>query len=394
MAWLERSAARCWTDGARPPSCSERRIATIIEPFATGGSVLEIDLDALVANWRILAHQHGPGRDTAGVLKADGYGLGAIAIASHLHAAGCRHFFTAHLMEAVEIRPVVPDSMVCVLHGLGPGEADTFIAHRLAPALGTLGEIEAWNDAARVAGRRLPALIHIDTGMNRTGLSPRELDRLTADPAMMAGIDLLYVMTHLVAADTPASPVNATQARAFAGVAARFPGVRRSFANSSGLFLGEAFASDLARPGAALYGINPTMGKPNPMRPVARLRARIMQLRDVAAGEGVGYDHQWVARRPSRIATLPIGYADGYHRVLGNRAQVSLDGRLCAVAGRVSMDLITVDVTDCPEAAIGDWCEVIGPAVPVETLAALAGTNGYEILTSLGRRFHRRYLGA
>jgi alanine racemase len=356
--------------------------------------VLEIDLDAVVANWRILRDTHGAGRDTAGVLKADGYGLGAIAIARRLHAAGCRHFFTAHLMEAVELRPVVPDAMLCVLHGLGPGEAETFIEHGLAPALGTLGEVQAWNAAARTAGQRLPALLHIDTGMNRTGLSPSELDRLTADPTMMEGLDLLYVMTHLVAADSPAAPINGLQARAFAGVASRFPGVRRSFANSSGIFLGEDFASDLARPGAALYGINPTTGRPNPMRPVAQLRARIMQLRDVAVGEGVGYDHQWVSPRPSRIATLPIGYADGYHRVLGNQADVALGGRLCPVVGRISMDLITVDVTDCPEAAIGDWCEVIGPSVPVDTLAALAGTNAYEILTSLGRRFHRRYLSA
>ena len=356
--------------------------------------MLEIDLDALVANWRILRDRHGSRRATAGVLKADGYGLGAIAAATALYSAGCRHFFTAHLMEAVEVRPVLPDAMVCVLHGLGPGEALAFIEHGLVPALGTLGEVEDWSAAAGAAGRRLAALLHIDTGMNRTGLSARELGRLTADPAILDGVDLLYVMTHLVAADSPASPMNGIQARAFAAAAARFPGVPRSFANSSGIFLGEDFASDLARPGAALYGINPTEGRLNPMRPVACLRARIMQLRDVAAGEGVGYDHQWVAARPSRIATLPIGYADGYHRVLGNRAEIGLDGRLCPLVGRVSMDLITVDVTDCPEAAIGDWCEVIGPAVPVERLAALAGTNGYEILTSLGRRFHRRYLGA
>jgi alanine racemase len=355
--------------------------------------VLDVDLGALAANWRTLRDRHGPGRDTAGVLKADGYGLGALEVAACLHTAGCRHFFTAHLPEAVEIRPVVPDSLLCVLHGLGPGETDTFLEHGLAPALGTLGEVEAWNTTGAALGRRLPALLHIDTGMNRTGLSPAETNRLAAAPQLRDHIDLLYVMTHLVSADAPSASINAAQARAFAAAADRFPGVRRSFANSSGIFLGAAFASHLARPGAALYGVNPTPGAPNPVRPVATLRARIMQLRDVAAGQGVGYDHQWVAARPSRIATLPIGYADGYHRVLGNRAEVSIAGSTCPVVGRVSMDLITIDVTGCPEAAIGDWCEVIGPAVPVEKLAALAGTNGYEILTSLGRRFHRRYLG-
>ncbi|MBW4024141.1 MAG: alanine racemase [Proteobacteria bacterium] len=376
------------------PSSSPGRTPPIIEPFATGGSVLEIDLDAIAANWRLLRDRHGPDRATAGVLKADGYGLGAVAVAKRLHAEGCRHFFTAHLMEAVEIRPLLPDSMLCVLHGLGPGEEETFILHDIAPALGTLGEIEAWAAAARARGRRLPALLHIDTGMNRTGLSPVELERLTARAELLAPLDILFVMTHLVAADTPGAPMNAIQAEVFAAAAARFPGTRRSFANSSGIFLGPRFASDLARPGAALYGVNPTPGDANPMAPVARLRARIMQLRDVPAGEGVGYDHQWISPRPSRIATLPVGYADGYHRVLGDRAEVGLGGQLCPVVGRVSMDLITIDVTDCPAAAIGDWCEVIGPAVPVERLATLAGTNAYEVLTSLGRRFHRRYLGA
>jgi alanine racemase len=356
--------------------------------------VLEIDLGALAENWRLLRDIHGAGRATGGVLKADGYGLGALAAAEALYEAGCRHFFTAHLMEAVAIRAAIPGALLCVLHGLGPGEENAFIAHDIVPALGALAEVEAWAAAAAKAGRSLPALLHVDTGMNRTGLSPDEFYRLTTEPGRLRGIDLLYVMTHLVSADSPGAAINTHQAERFATACAAFPGVKRCFANSSGLFLGPDFASDLARPGAALYGVNPTPGQPNPMRPVARLRARIMQLREIAAGEGVGYDHQWVAACPSRIATLPVGYADGYHRALGGRAEVSFGGQLCPVVGRVSMDLITVDVTACPEAEIGDWAEVIGPDVPPEHLAHLAGTNAYEILTSLGRRFHRVYLGA
>jgi len=325
------------------------------------------------------------------VLKADGYGLGGVEIAAALHDAGCRHFFTAHLSEAVTLRPHLPDAMVCVLHGAGPGDIETLVEHDIAPALGTLAEVIAWNDAGAQRGRALPALLHIDTGMNRTGLSAAELAALRGQH--LSHIRLLYVMTHLVSADDPGAPLNLTQKARFEAAAAKFPGVPRSLANSSAIFLGADFASDLARPGAALYGINPTPWAENPMRPVATLRARIMALRDVEAGAGVGYDHQWVAARPTRIATLPVGYADGYHRVLGGRADVALGGILCPVVGRVSMDLITVDVTDVPGAAIGDWCEVIGPDVPVEDLAALAGTNGYEILTSLGRRFHRVYRG-
>jgi alanine racemase len=380
--------------GARRQPFWVGRTGTIIEPFVAGGSVLEIDLAALAENWRSLRARHGVGRETAGVLKADGYGLGATEVATKLHAEGCRHFFTAHLMEAVEIRPMTPGALLAVLHGLGPGEEDVFLEHGLVPVLGTPEGIARWNAAAARAGRRLPAFLHVDTGMNRTGLSMAEARALAADLRRFGGIEILYVMTHLVAADTPAHPMNAAQAARFAELSALFPQARRSFANSSGLFLGPAFASDLARPGAALYGINPTPGQANPMLAVARLRARVMALRDVPEGEGVGYDHQWRAARPSRIATLPIGYADGYHRVLGNRAEVSFAGRLCPVVGRVSMDLITIDVTDCPDVRIGDWCDVIGPDVPPESLAALASTNAYEILTALGRRFHRVYLSA
>ncbi|MCB8879591.1 alanine racemase [Acidisoma cellulosilytica] len=364
------------------------------EPYASAGSVLEIDLGALVANWRQLRDLHGQGRDTAAVLKADGYGLGASRVASALYKAGCRHIFTAHLMEAVAIRHSAPDAMLSVLHGLGPGEERDFIAHRLVPALGSLAEIEAWGRAAAGLGQPLPALLHIDTGMNRTGLSPEALARLIAEPTRLQGIDLRYVMTHLVSADIPGAPINLQQARRFAAVAAHFPTAQRCFANSSGLFLGPDFASDLARPGAALYGINPIPDAPNPMRAVARLSARIMQIRDIPAGESVGYDRQWVATRPSRIATLPIGYADGYHRALSGKAAVAFGGQLCPVVGRISMDLITVDVTDCPAAVLGAWMEVIGPTIPPERLARLAGTNAYEILTSLGRRFHRVYLEA
>ncbi|HTH99362.1 MAG TPA: alanine racemase [Acidisoma sp.] len=390
--------------GGLQPSFSARREPAISEAEATSGAVLEIDLDAVAHNWRTLRTQHGPGRETAAVLKADGYGLGAAPIAARLHAEGCRHFFTAHLAEAMALRPYLPGAMLAVLHGLGPGEVDSFLAQDLLPALGSLGEVDTWNAAAGQAGRPLPALLHIDTGMNRTGITPAEARALAAEPARIAGIDLRFVMTHLVAADSPSSPLNAQQAALFAKMTALFPGIPTSFANSSGLFLGNDFASDLARPGAALYGLNPTPDRPNPMRPVATLRARVMQVHEVATGEGVGYDHQWIATRPSRIATLPVGYADGYHRALGNRpfgqgAEVffagrAFAGRACALVGRVSMDLITVDVTDCPEVVIGSWGTLIGPEIPPDRLAAVAGTNGYEILTSLGRRFHRVYLGA
>jgi alanine racemase len=268
----------------------------------------------------------------------------------------------------------------------------------MLPALGSLAEIDEWSAEARRQGRALPALLHVDTGMNRLGLPPAEVDALGADPARLAGMDIRYVMTHLVAAEVPDDPENAAQASRFAAACARLPAAPRSLANSSGIFLGAGpaavpFASDLARPGAALYGINPTPGRPNPMRGVVRLSARILQVRDIPAGAGVGYNHAWRAARPSRIAAVAVGYADGYLRALSNAATAYFDGAPAPLVGRVSMDLTTFDVTDHPAARPGAWLELIGPHSTPDALGDRAGTNGYEILTSLGSRFLRRYRG-
>ena len=347
---------------------------------------LVIDRAAVVANWQHL--RRGP---LAAVVKADAYGLGAAAVAPALHAAGCRHFFTAHPAEAIAIRPLLPGAMLAVLNGLWPGLEPEFVAGDLTPVLGTLDEVARWSTQARTLSRRLPAILHVDTGMNRLGLDARELAVLADDPARLEGLDLRYVMTHLVSAECPDDPVNELQRRRFAAACAVLPPAPRSFANSSGCFLGPGFASDLDRPGAALYGVNPTPGRLNPQRPVVRLRARILQVRDVAAGEGVGYNAQWVAPRPSRIATVSAGYADGFLRSLTNRALAYFDGRPVPLVGRVSMDLSTFDVTDAPGLHSGDSLDLIGPG-GVDALGEQAGTNGYEILTALGSRYPRLYL--
>ena len=351
---------------------------------------LQVDLAAIVRNWQTLTARH----PSAAVLKADAYGLGATRVAPALHAAGCRHVFVAHLDEALAIRPLLPRTMLAVLNGLWPGAAPDFVAHGLRPVLGSLGEIAAWQDAARQAARPLPALLHIDTGMNRLGLSPAELETLAAEPHRLDGITLDYIMTHLTAAEDPADPTSLHQARAFNAACDRLPPAPRSLANSSGLFRGPAFHSNLARPGAALYGVNPTPGHPNPLRPVVRLRAMILQTRDIAPGETVGYNGIWTATRPTRIATVSVGYADGYFRSLSNRAMAHFDGAPVPLVGRVSMDLTTFDVTEAPGAQPGTWLELIGPANPIDALAAQAGTNAYEVLTNLGRRYGRTYIPA
>jgi alanine racemase len=354
------------------------------------GAVLEVDLAAIFANWRLLRTLH-PSGPVAGVVKADAYGLGARHVAPALHAAGCRHFFVALLDEALTIGPLLPGAMVGVLNGLLPGSEDAFVAHDLIPALGSLTELEHWTAAGRRAGRPLPAILHVDTGMARLGLDRRELATLQQDPARLGGIDLAYIMTHLIASEVADDPLNEQQRARFQAACAALPPARRSLANSSGIFLGDGFASDLARPGAALYGINPTPGTANPMRQAVRLTARVLQVRDVAAGESVGYNATWRAMRPSRIATAALGYADGFHRSLSGRATAGFDGRPVPLVGRVSMDLTTFDVTDHPTVSPGSWLELIGPACTPDDVAAAAGTNGYEVLTSLGHRFHRVY---
>jgi alanine racemase len=355
--------------------------------------VLEVDLGAVAENWRRLSARH-PSGPVAGVVKADGYGLGATPVAAALFRAGCRHFFVAHANEALAIRDKVPGTLLGVLNGLLPGTEAALVANDIAPVLGSLAEIDAWAAAARTAGRTLPALLHVDTGMARLGLAPEEVEELAAAPHRLAGIDLRYVMTHLVSAEAPDDPMNAAQRNRFAAACVRLPAAKRSFANSSGIFLGPDFASDLARPGAALYGVNPTPGQPNPMRVAPRLLVRVLQVRDVPTGTTVGYNGTWTAPRPSRIATACIGYADGWLRSQSGRGAARFDGHAVPLVGRVSMDLTTYDATDHPGLQAGAWLEMIGPDHSPDQVAEAAGTNGYEVLTSLGRRFHRRYLPA
>jgi len=356
----------------------------------TASAILEVDLGAIAANWLALRARH-PSGATAAVVKADGYGLGAAPVAKTLYAAGCRHFFVALLDEALAIRALIPDAMAAVLGGPIPGTEPEYIANEILPVLGSLADIGAWAAAARRAGRPLAAMLHVDTGMSRLGLDAREAAILANDHTRLDGIALRYVMSHLVASEEPGDPLNPVQKARFDAIRATLPPARFSLANSSGIFLGPDFGSDLARPGAAIYGINPTPGQPNPMRGVVRLMVRVLAVRDIPAGESAGYNATWRAARPSRIATAAIGYADGWHRALSNRGAAFFDGNRVPLVGRVSMDQTTFDVTDCPGVMPGSWLELLGPHQNPDAVARQAGTNGYEVLTLLGRRFHRVY---
>ncbi|WP_298281738.1 alanine racemase [Acidocella sp.] len=352
---------------------------------------LDIDLGAVVANWRHLSGLHAG--ETAAVVKADAYGLGMLPVAHALARAGCKSFFTAHLDEAVALRAALPDVRIMALNGLLPHAAADFFAQDITPVLGSLKEVALWSAEAKGLGQVLPCFLHLDTGMNRLGLTQAELVTLKAEPERLAGVQVEVVMSHLVAADAPENRLNEQQALKFYASALQFPNARKSLANSAGMFLSPFFHTSLARPGAALYGVNPTPGRRNPMKPAVKLTAPVLQIHDLPVGETVGYAGSWKAERPSRVATIGVGYADGYSRALANRAHAWFEGQMVPLVGRVSMDLATFDVTDI-QINQGDLLTLLGPDHGVDDLASEARTSGYEILTSLGRRYQRRYLGA
>ncbi len=375
--------------------------ADVIPAGRAGGSLF-IDLGAVAANWRTLAGIAHPA-ECAAVVKADAYGLGIAAVAPVLAAAGCRSFFVAHLDEGIVLRELLgPDPSILVLNGIPPGTAPEFDAHRLLPVLNSLGQVAEWRRLAMARERPLPAALQVDTGMSRFGLSPEEVHAL-AGPDGYAGIDVRLVMSHLGCADEPFHPANESQRAAFARLRPLLPAAPASLAASYGIFLGPAFHLDMVRPGVALFGVPPGSGRPNPLRATVRLQGRIVQTRSIPAGAFVGYGARFVAERPSRIATVAVGYADGFLRAGGGRGVAFLPGGgpPLPIVGRISMDCLGVDVTDAPDAALeegaleeGMALDLIGPHRPVEAAAAAAGTIAYEMLTALGHRYHRHYLAA
>jgi alanine racemase len=361
--------------------------------FGAAGTMLTVDLGAIVANWRALAGRAAPA-GCAAVVKADAYGLGMAEIAPALEAAGCAQFFVAHLDEGVALRARLPAATIYVLHAL-PGAEPELRRHDLRPVLNHLAALDAWAALGRARGAR-PAALHFDTGMSRLGLADDELAALAEAPGRLDGVDIALIMSHLACSEEPAHPLNAEQLARFRAGRARLPAAPASLANSSGIFLGPGYRFDLVRPGAALYGVNPLPGQPNPMAPAVRLQARILQVRRIDSARTVGYGATHRAARPSTIATIALGYADGYLRSLGNRGSCLIGEHRVPVVGRISRDLVTLDVTGVPAglAQPGAVVDVICDRHTVDDLADEAGTNGYEILTRLGRRFQRRYLDA
>ncbi len=355
------------------------------------GLRLTIDLGKLAGNWRRLAALAATA-ECAAAVKADAYGIGVDPAVRSLAAAGCRTFFVAVPDEGIAVRQALPDAAIYVLNGFFADAADDYRRHRLWPVLGNPGELSAWkawrNDET--------AALHVDTGMNRLGFGIGEADTLDEADLVASGVDL--VMSHLACADEPAHPLNALQLQRFSAVSARFPSARRSLANSAGIHHGPAWHFDLVRPGIGLYG-----GGSHPdalSDPVVTAEARILQVRDAKKGESVGYGATKTLQRDCRIAVLSAGYADGYLRAAGSSdtvsgADVAIGGHVAPLVGRVSMDLIAVDVTDVPDPVLqtAGWAELFGPTIGIDHVAEQAGTIAYEILTGLSRRAERIYIG-
>lgn len=368
-----------------------RTIPTTVDGVASGR--LTIDLEAIRANYAELARLTGAA-DTGAVVKADAYGLGLDAVAPTLWAAGARRFYVAQIEEAVRLRGLLAGAEITVMAPTLPASFAPAREHRLTVALNGPADLAHWREDIG-SGAPPPAQVHIDTGMTRLGFHDGDADALWASLDDAEAFGLTEVSSHLASADQPESPANRSQLQRFNRAVRNAPtGIRQSLANSSGIFLGPDFHFTGVRPGMALYGLNPTPDQPNPMRPAIRLDLRVLQVRRLEQAETVGYAGTATAPKGARIATIAAGYADGLHRTLHQTGGVFFGGKRAPIIGRISMDLITVDVTHIAESAVGDFAEAIGPNQSADALAAAAGTIGYEILTSLGGRYARDYVGA
>jgi alanine racemase len=365
---------------------------------ASASAILTINLGALVANWLRLRGM-SQRAECAAVVKADAYGLGMEQAASALSRAGCKTFFVATIAEAGSLRALLPDATIYVLGGLLTNTAPLFQVHNLRPVLNSEAEVKEWAEYCAASGQPLPAAIHIDSGMNRLGLSALEVDAIAPVASLWKMFELSLIMSHLACSDEVGHPKNERQRKIFDALRAKLPSAPASLANSAGILLGRQHHYDMVRPGIAIYGGRPQQTGDNPFQPAVTLFGRILQVRDVVSGETIGYGATRTLKRPTRIAVVAVGYADGIFRALSTRddkegLSVFIGGHAAPILGRVSMDLITVDVTTIPGdiARRGEWVELIGPNVSAQAMAHHAGTIDYEILTNLGTRALRRYI--
>jgi alanine racemase len=391
MALIENTNPKAAEAPAAPP---EPEITTAGPVEREAGGVLTIDLGAIQSNYRALWARVTPA-ECAAVVKADAYGCGIEPVVRALNRSNCKTYFVAHLAEGRQVRALAPDATIYALNGIVPGAAAAFAEARVRPVISSMQELAEWDAFCTTSGWRGGAALHFDTGMNRLGIPADEAAAL-ASRIKMPDHGITLVMSHFACADLPSHALNSRQIQLFREIRVMFRGITAALANSAGIYLGASTHFDLVRPGYALYGGNPTPGNPNPMLPVIGLRARILQVRALARGDTVGYGATWTAPREARIAIVSTGYGDGYLRSAGHpdprsAAEVVIAETRCRVIGRVSMDLLAVDVTGLPDNLTrrGEWATLIGGSVDIDTLGAQCGTIGYELLCGLGRRYTR-----
>lgn len=367
------------------------KTAVVSAPGASG--YLTVDLSAIGRNYLKLCSLVSPAK-VAAVVKADAYGLGVDHIAPVLYANGCRQFFVAQFDEALRLRPLISqDAQIFVLNGLQPGNEESCTQSGVVPVLNSLEQLQRWSATARRLGRILPAVLQFDTGMSRLGVPAEESSAVAAELSLQNRVEILFIMSHLASADELENEQNHTQLAEMKRISDEFASANICFSNSGGIFLGSPFHGVLARPGIALYGGAPTFESANPMERVVSLEVAVVQTRTVPAGTRIGYAGAHVTDQQVRLATIAAGYADGLPRSLSGRGAVFYNGTRLPIVGRVSMDSIIVDVSALPDdtLSLGSLVEVLGPHQTLEDIARDAGTISYEILTSLGDRYHRQY---
>ena len=359
-------------------------------PTTHADATLIIDLDAIASNYRYLRDKAASAECTA-VVKANAYGLGVEPVARKLAEEGCQRFFVATLDEALELRDILPDHTIYIFHGFRNGQEQLLLEHKLIPVLNTLEQLEQWNRLSSLQAEQLPAILHIDTGMNRLGLSIQEAEVLNADD--YSHINLHYIMSHLACISQPDHPLNKEQLKRVNHIRKHFPGIPVSLCNSGGVMSDTCYHFQMVRPGCALYGINSLRDTASPLKQVVTLTAKIIQIREIDTPQTVGYGATHKVAAGSRLATVPVGYADGYLRCLSNQDVYGIiHGTHVPIVGRVSMDMVILDITGRDDIATGDEVELLGDSFTVDQIAAQANTIGYETLTRLGSRYKRIYI--
>lgn len=359
-------------------------------------SILLVDLKKLQHNYKIAKAQLASYVECGAVVKANGYGLGIMQVSKALYWVGCRNFFVTYLEEALTIREVTEGSAIYILHGLHESEYHDTARYNFIPVLNRIQDIESYNEfAARGGHGKLPVMINADTGMGRVGLTQGEFEYFAENfDKLTSALDIKYIMSHLACAETPDHTLNLEQLVKFQELAQKFPNIKLSFANSSGIFLGNEYHFDLIRPGIMLYGSNPTpYNGVSLVEPVVYLYGKVLQIKTLEADQTISYGGKYQAKKGDRIATVSCGYGDGYHRIITGHGFCYFEGYKLPIVGIITMDAIMVDINQIPENKLKDlnYVELLGDNVIIDDVAKWAKTISYEMLTSLGNRYHRVY---